>query len=281
MIKLKSLIETIEGIEIKPIEKSLANDWAIKYHYLHRKPTTAQNAFGIFKDSSMIGIVVYGSPTSPVLWKTVTNPVLYKQSELAELLRLYIHDIGIKNLESYVISRANKLFHEARPEVKIIVSYADSTKGHTGIIYQATNSTYQGDFNGKHRYLYFLMKPNQAKQIKTKLVHSEKEYPSSIVKESDMFIDFDKKHNEYEYVANCINPLNFPDLPFSDATEMQQAVDAAKKISPSDFLSMTTNRDNKHIRANLKKFKFYYNEGADMAIAYDFVKDIHYFFMKI
>ena len=65
--------------------------------------------------------------------------------EVLELKRLWIEDGYGSNIESYVISDTLKQIRKDKPEVKVIMSYADPGENHTGVIYKATNWLYQGN----------------------------------------------------------------------------------------------------------------------------------------
>ena len=99
-------------------------------------------------------MVVYGSvmPAATKILQPVVNP-----NEIVELKRLYLDDIDVKNLESYVIAKSLKLVKDSMPEIKAVITFADDKVGHTGTIYQATNAIYLGKSpSGKHKYLYIL-----------------------------------------------------------------------------------------------------------------------------
>lgn len=121
---------------VAPIEKDLANALVIRHHYLHRKPNTS-HAFGLFDDAgSCVGAVTFGVPASRHLQKSMCpdDPGL-----VMELNRLWCHDSCPRNTESFFVSRALKLL----PPL-LVVSYADTAWGHTGIIYRALNFHYAG-----------------------------------------------------------------------------------------------------------------------------------------
>ena len=94
-------------------------EWLLLKHYAKRIPSISW-AFGLY-DSSMTlqGVCTFGTPVSSTLLKGVC---------------------GCRNLASFFISRCVAML----PRPKIIVSYADSSKGHHGFVYQATNFIYTG-----------------------------------------------------------------------------------------------------------------------------------------
>jgi hypothetical protein len=56
-----------------------------------------------------------------------------------ELSRLYLHDEAPKNSESRFVGFGLRYVRKTMPNVRFIVSYADPSVGHSGVIYQATN----------------------------------------------------------------------------------------------------------------------------------------------
>ena len=70
---------------------------------------------------------------------------------VTELHRLVILDETPTNTESWFIARALKWVAEYRPALRAVVSFADETEGHRGVIYQATNALYCGT-TGRARF---------------------------------------------------------------------------------------------------------------------------------
>lgn len=122
---------------VRPISYQVATEIIIKNHYLHRRaPCSA--AFGLFDINDEIkGVVIYGVSPSSTLLKGICGPE--EQKNVYELTRLWVHDDVPKNGESFLIGQSiNKLDRE------IIVSFADSSQDHLGVVYQATNFMYTG-----------------------------------------------------------------------------------------------------------------------------------------
>ena len=66
------------------------------------------------------------------------------KTTVRELHRLAIIDDTPKNTESWFISRCLKLIRDDRPDLWALVSFADTTQGHNGGIYRATNALHCG-----------------------------------------------------------------------------------------------------------------------------------------
>jgi len=108
----------------------------VKYHYLHRK-APCEKAFALIKDGSLFGVICYGTPSSATLRRGIAGDD--NKNNVIELTRLWVDDCIPKNGESFLIGNTLK-----KSGKEIIVSFADSAQGHTGIVYQATNGIYTG-----------------------------------------------------------------------------------------------------------------------------------------
>lgn len=82
--------------------------------------------------SAYIGVVVFALPPRETAKR-------YGVSVAWELARLFIEDGTPKNTETWFMSRAIGWIKCQRPEVELLVSYADPSRGHTGVIYKAGN----------------------------------------------------------------------------------------------------------------------------------------------
>ena len=122
--------------KVFPISNKLAQEVVIKNHYLHRK-APCSFAFGLFLEEQLFGAILYGTPSSAPLRRGIAG--LENAENVIELTRLWVHDSVPKNGESYLIGHTLKLLNK-----EIVVSFADTSQGHLGIVYQATNWLYTG-----------------------------------------------------------------------------------------------------------------------------------------
>lgn len=202
---------------IQKINYNLAMDIVVKKHYLHRK-SPCSFAFGLFKKNSgffeedIFGVVVYGTPSSATVRKGICGDS--ESNNVIELNRLWVDDCVGKNAESFLISNTIKYINK-----EIILSYADTSKGHIGVVYQASNWIYLGlsekrtdwkvdglDLHNqtlsdrfssdelkqkfgnkfklierplKHRYIYFNCSRSRKKELMQKLRYKIKPYPKN------------------------------------------------------------------------------------------------------
>lgn len=127
----------LSGYTIKQINYKTAIDLVIEKHYLHRKAPCSL-AFGLFNPrDEIVGVVIYGVSASSTLLKGIAGED--ESGNVYELTRLWVSDEVPKNGESFLIGNTLKMLDK-----EIIVSYADSSQNHLGIVYQATNFLYTG-----------------------------------------------------------------------------------------------------------------------------------------
>lgn len=126
----------LEGYEVRPIDYQTAMDTVVRNHYLHRRCPCSM-AFGLFKGDELVGVVTYGVPCSSTLLKGICGED--EMHNVYELNRLWIRDDVPRNAASYFVSRTLKQLDK-----EIVVSFADTSVGHVGYVYQATNFLYCG-----------------------------------------------------------------------------------------------------------------------------------------
>jgi len=95
------------------------------------------HAFGLYEDGQLVGVVTYGIPASPALCMGICGKEY--SDKVLELNRVCLLD-NTKNQASFLVANSIKLL----PKPTIVVSYADTGKGHVGYVYQATNFIYTG-----------------------------------------------------------------------------------------------------------------------------------------
>lgn len=126
----------LEGYEVRPIDYQTAMDVVIANHYLHRR-CPCSKAYGLFEGDELMGVVTYGVPCSSTLLKGICGEE--EMHNVYELNRLWIHPDVPKNAASYLVSHSMRQLDK-----EIIVSFADTSVGHVGYVYQASNFLYCG-----------------------------------------------------------------------------------------------------------------------------------------
>jgi len=123
---------------VERIPYRMAMEIVIANHYLHRKAPCSM-AFGLIHKATqqIAGVVCYGVSPSSTLLKGICG--VDEASNVYELTRLWVDDDVAKNGESFLIGNSLKLVDK-----QIVVSFADSSQEHIGVVYQATNFLYTG-----------------------------------------------------------------------------------------------------------------------------------------
>jgi hypothetical protein len=191
--------------------KKLADPFILEIHYAKRKPSMSY-IFGMYDEDELIGIVSYGKPPSHSLSKGIAGE---KYMGIVYELNRLVLKYNRKNEASYLIGQSLKQL--VKP--KIIVSFADTSQNHMGIVYQATNFLYTGlsakrsdwrmygnnkhsyticsqydskyrnsnpdkfykiDRPRKHRYIYFVGDKTDKKQLLKELNYPIMNYPKCI-----------------------------------------------------------------------------------------------------
>jgi GNAT superfamily N-acetyltransferase len=132
-LKLGLDIETkqfdFDELDIREVQSSDAREFLDLYHYLGKD--RGGKSFGVYLKDELISCVVF----SPPLRQNIAGQFGLVDGQVRELSRLCIHpSYHKKNFASWFIRRALKLI-----DCSLVVAYADTTVGHDGGIYKASN----------------------------------------------------------------------------------------------------------------------------------------------
>lgn len=152
-----------------------------KLHY-------SKNVNGIISDycfrminekNELIGAIIYGRIAMRGVWKKYVE----RENDLIELRRLVCIDETPKNAESFFIAKTIKWLLR-NTNIKKIISYADNTQGHTGVIYRASNFDFIGETNSG-RLIEYNGRKYHDKTIRTKYNGKTKPFAKEIKKALD------------------------------------------------------------------------------------------------
>ena len=133
---------------IKSLEAKDINEFMYKYHYIG--PINHAINIGFSYDNLLIACCTF----SPITRKESADKFNISPNEIKELSRFAIHPkYQKKNFASWCLSKAIKYIKINYPNLKYLISFADSTIGHTGIIYKASNWIYDGNTDESYYYL--------------------------------------------------------------------------------------------------------------------------------
>jgi len=133
---------TMIPYEVRKVSSLEGRDFIKEHHYskgCHNRPSPC---YGLFDKEDMIGCLVFSTPCSEAVRSSIFGPD-YK-SHVTELHRLFVKDGTPKNTESWFIGKCLKLLKKEKPSIWAVITFADSTEGHKGVIYKATNAKFCG-----------------------------------------------------------------------------------------------------------------------------------------
>lgn len=148
---------------VEPCERKEIRDFIEKWHYSHNiNGLLSQYCFKLMDGDTMIGAMIYGGLGMANCWKKYAE----NKEDIIELRRLCCIDDTPKNTESYFIGKTLKWLLK-NTSIKKVISYADNTYGHKGVIYQASNFKHLGK-TAKGRVIMWQGKRYHDKTIRTK-----------------------------------------------------------------------------------------------------------------
>jgi hypothetical protein len=117
------------------------------WHYSGCAPVGKLVKVGAWESGKFIGVVLFGRGATPNLCK----PYGLAQDECVELVRIALtaHATPVSRISALAL----KFLKRANPKLRLVVSFADSTQGHHGGIYQAGNWVYNGQGDAAKFYL--------------------------------------------------------------------------------------------------------------------------------
>jgi hypothetical protein len=111
-------------------------DSMIRRHYLGKWPGVCVLILALERDAKIIGTIVFALPPRQA-------DIRYG-GKTWELARLWLDDAVPQNAETFLISRAVRYIKQNHRDVHCLVSYADPSAQHSGVIYKAANWTPDG-----------------------------------------------------------------------------------------------------------------------------------------
>lgn len=109
----------------------------VRAHYLKRWPGVTVATLGMWRGPFLVGVIVFALPPRETMKR-------YRVKLAWELARLYIMDTEPFNSETWFMAKAIKWVRMTFPAVEVLVSYADPSAGHSGVIYRAANWVQDG-----------------------------------------------------------------------------------------------------------------------------------------
>ena len=127
------------SLRIAGVGHPAARHAVMRWHYSRTMPAGKLVKLGVFEDEVFIGVVIFSRGANP----RIAQPYGLDQTAACELTRValtaHTHPV------SEILALALRELKRICPGVRVVISYADTTHGHHGGIYQAGNWIYTGD----------------------------------------------------------------------------------------------------------------------------------------
>lgn len=129
----------VKDMIVKQVTAKYARPYIASNHYTKTFPDSTKYTFAGYINGKLAGIITYGMGTSKNQYLALLPDL--ENGEYLELTRLWSPDGFPKNTETKLISQSIKMLP---PETRLVMSFADGSRGHVGTIYQASNFYYCG-----------------------------------------------------------------------------------------------------------------------------------------
>lgn len=125
----------ISDFIVQLVDRPTIKDFIEKYHYSHNiNGVISDYCFALYHNKALIGAMIYGRLAMRNQYKKYCS----SEKEIMELRRLVCVDDTPRNTESFFIGYTLRWLKK-NTNLKYVISYADSTYGHIGTIYKASN----------------------------------------------------------------------------------------------------------------------------------------------
>jgi len=138
----------IKDFKVEKINSTRGRDFILEHHYsgsCHGGPM----CWGLLDTSNndkLVGVCAFATPISENVRKSLWEDEHENEmkNHTTELHRLVTLDECPKNTETWFISRSLSGLKGYKSKYKAVISFADTTEGHSGTIYQASSAIYYG-----------------------------------------------------------------------------------------------------------------------------------------
>lgn len=122
-----------KGIRIEECEKAMADKIIMKNHYSHKVTRNSFVSLLVFFHGKVSGALQCGYGIRPKIKGQL------RTDSVREFDRMWLSDEMPKFSETITLSLFHKFMRARYPEVKVLISYADTSVGNNGTIYRAAN----------------------------------------------------------------------------------------------------------------------------------------------
>lgn len=130
----------VRDMTVGPVSRDDVQEFARRYHYT-RIGNGAFWRWGLWHGVTLLGVVGYNLPTRSVCSSLFGEEHAHR---VWHMTRLAVADNAPRNSESRLIGQSLRLITQQHPGVWAVLTYAATSAGHIGYVYQATNAIYTG-----------------------------------------------------------------------------------------------------------------------------------------
>ena len=137
--------KTLEGMNIREMNKTVAIEFIQKHHYSPVMPRLTKHFLGAYVDGELVGVLTLGWGTQPrqTINKMFSNSTT---ADYFEIGKMCMTDEMPRNSESHMISLVIKWLKTYHPSKLFLYTMADGIMGKCGYVYQASNFLYGGSY---------------------------------------------------------------------------------------------------------------------------------------
>lgn len=129
----------VRDLKVAPVPQADVTEFCRRYHYTHHGGSMSWR-YGLWHGPTLLGVVSYNLPTRVVCAAPFGPDGI---PHVWHMGRLVCAPQAPPNSESRLIGGSLKLIARHH-DVWAVVTYADTSQGHIGYVYQATNALYTG-----------------------------------------------------------------------------------------------------------------------------------------
>jgi hypothetical protein len=138
----------VRDLTVSKVAQSDVHEFCRRWHYSRTGGNMSWN-YGLWDGFTLVGVVSYNLPTMEACaalfgaerWEWVVH-----------MGRLVCADDAPRNSESRLIAQSLRALKCDKPSTRAVLTYAASSEGHLGYVYQATNAIYTGAVKSGHHY---------------------------------------------------------------------------------------------------------------------------------
>ena len=130
----------VRDMTVAPVEAKEVREFARRYHYTGHAGADLWR-WGLWHGPTLLGVVSYNNGTKDSAASVFGEE---NKAHVWHMGRLALADECPRNSESRLIGGSLRAIAADWPEVWAVLTYAATTQGHLGYVYQATNALYTG-----------------------------------------------------------------------------------------------------------------------------------------